>query len=443
MVEPVFKDINAEDSDNGITEIESLCMQCHENGTTRMMLTRIPFFKEVIISSFQCEQCGLNDNEIQPASEIQKKGVKYTLKVNGLKDLSRQVVRQGSAMFRIEELDFEAPPFTSKGALTTVEGMIQTAMEGLEQQQAVRKIMEPALAEKIDAVIKLLDKYKNGENPFTLMLNDISGNSFVENPFAPEKDEALTVTQYVRSKEESERLGISQEMEEQERENEKEMDKELGSSDEVMEFPGVCQECGSPANTKMKMLQIPHFKEVVIMATSCDVCGDKSSEVKAGGGIEEQGTKIVLKITDSTDLSRDVLTSETCHVTIPELDMELSHSSDAGRFTTLEGLLENIKTGIGRINPFAFGDSSNKKTKICEITEQVQEIIDGKRFVTIVFDDPVGNSHVQNLYAPDPDPNLTITKYDRTPEMEDDLGIADMKIENYQNEAEEEDAEER
>lgn len=77
--------------------------------------------------------------------------------------------------------------------------------------------MDPALAEKIDTVIKLLDKYKNGENPFTLTLNDISGNSFVENPFAPEKDEALTVTQYVRSKEESEQLGISQEMEEQEK----------------------------------------------------------------------------------------------------------------------------------------------------------------------------------------------------------------------------------
>ena len=38
------------------------------------------------------------------------------------------------------------------------------------------------------------------------------------------------------------------------------------------------------------------------------------------------------------------------------------------------------------------------------------------------------------MYAPDPDPNLTIKKYDRTPEMDEDLGIADMKIENYQNE---------
>lgn len=33
--------------------------------------------------------------------------------------------------------------------------------------------------------------------------------------------------------------------------------------------------------------EIPHFKEVVIMATTCDVCGDKSSEVKSGGTIIE------------------------------------------------------------------------------------------------------------------------------------------------------------
>ena len=28
---------------------------------------------------------------------------------------------------------------------------------------------------------------------------------------------------------------------------------------------------------------IPHFKEVIIMACNCDVCGYKSNDVKAGG----------------------------------------------------------------------------------------------------------------------------------------------------------------
>jgi zinc finger protein len=41
-----------------------MCMHCHLNGMTKLMLTKIPFFKEVLISSFQCEECGFKDTEI-------------------------------------------------------------------------------------------------------------------------------------------------------------------------------------------------------------------------------------------------------------------------------------------------------------------------------------------------------------------------------------------
>lgn len=43
------------------------------------------------------------------------------------------------------------------------------------------------------------------------------------------------------------------------------------------------------------------------MATVCDACGHKDNEVKGGSGIEPKGTKITLKITDTSDMSRDVL----------------------------------------------------------------------------------------------------------------------------------------
>ena len=43
------------------------------------------------------------------------------------------------------------------------------------------------------------------------------------------------------------------------------------------------------------------------MATSCDYCGHKTNEVKSGGGIEPTGTRITLKVTDPSDLSRDLL----------------------------------------------------------------------------------------------------------------------------------------
>ena len=57
----------------------------------------------------------------------------------------------------------------------------------------------------------------------------------------------------------------------------------------------------------MKLVDIPYFKEVVLMATSCDACGFRENEVKGGAGIEPKGTRIKLKLTDAKDLSRDVL----------------------------------------------------------------------------------------------------------------------------------------
>ena len=47
----------------------------------------------------------------------------------------------------------------------------------------------------------------------------------------------------------------------------------------MLSFPTNCPECNAPAETKMKVTSIPYFKEVVIMATVCEVCGAKTNEV--------------------------------------------------------------------------------------------------------------------------------------------------------------------
>ena len=77
--------------------------------------------------------------------------------------------------------------------------------------------MHPDVAEKIDQIIAALCKHKDGECPFTLILEDVSGNSFIENPFAPEEDPAMCISMFDRSKEQSEQLGITEEMEKEER----------------------------------------------------------------------------------------------------------------------------------------------------------------------------------------------------------------------------------
>uniref|UniRef100_A0A8B9PR99 ZPR1 zinc finger n=1 Tax=Apteryx owenii TaxID=8824 RepID=A0A8B9PR99_APTOW len=181
--------------------------------------------------------------------------------------------------------------------------------------------------------------------------------------------------------------------------------------------------------------KIPHFKEVIIMATNCDSCGHRTNEVKSGGAIEPQGTRITLRITDPSDMTRDVLKSETCSVEIPELEFELGMGALGGKFTTLEGLLKDIKDLVER-NPFSLGDSSapSKMEKLQEFTLFLQ-IIEGKTKAHFVMDDPAGNSYLQNVYAPEDDPELKVEHYERTFEQNEELGLNDMKTEGYETAA--------
>lgn len=50
---------------------------------------------------------------------------------------------------------------------------------------------------------------------------------------------------------------------------------------------------------------------------------------------------------------------------------------------------------------------------------------------TVIIDDPLSNSYIQNLYAPDPDPELSKLEYTRTFEQNEELGLNDMKTEDY------------
>ncbi|XP_045080277.1 zinc finger protein ZPR1-like isoform X2 [Coregonus clupeaformis] len=349
-----------------------------------------------------------------------------------LQDMNREVVKADSATTRIPELDFEIPPYTQKGSLSTIEGLLDRAVAGLEQDQPLRNATAPEVAVKIDEFIDKLKKLKEGESGFTLVIDDPSGNSFVENPFAPQKDEALSVSHYKRTPQQDAQLGIKAEKEEDE--EEKPSNDIDSMRNEVLTFNTNCPECNAPASTNMKLVQIPHFKEVIIMATNCDDCGHRTNEVKSGGATEELGTKITLHLTDVSDMSRDLLKSETCSILIPELEFELGMAAVGGKFTTLEGLLKDIKDLIVSKNPFTCGDSStsDRTEKLKLFGEKIDKIMAGEMDVHIVLDDPAGNSYLQNVYAPDPDPEMTTEKYTRTFEQNEDLGLNDMKTEGYQ-----------
>ena len=118
---------------------------------------------------------------------------------------------------------------------------------------------------------------------------------------------------------------------------------------------------------------------------------------------------------------------------IPEIELQLHSGTLGGRFTTLEGILDQIYEEIsGKL--FESGDSDDGNSGLHKFLAKLKEAKTVSRPFTLILDDPVANSYLQNIYAPDPDPNMTIEWYERTKEQEDDLGISDMKVEGYEGE---------
>ncbi|KAH9935888.1 zf-ZPR1-domain-containing protein [Epithele typhae] len=455
------------DEERPVQEIESLCMRCENQGMTRLLLTTIPYFREVIVMSFRCEHCGFANNEVQSAGAIRPDGAVYTVRVLGRDDLDRQIVKSNSCTVIIPEWELTIPP--GRGQLTTIEGLIRDIITDLSADQTLRRVQNPVAYEKIESILdRAREAVPGGDDgeedeaskdevgplstpkkasqidvpltPFTVKLDDPAGNSFAE--FAGSMaDPKWNMRTYHRTKQHNIELGLVASDEPGPEavaatEDEERIGGGLeGENEEIYIFPGTCSSCGHPSDTLVKKVNIPYFKDILIMSTSCDKCGYRDNEVKSGAAISEQGKRITLEVEDREDLSRDILKSETCGLSIPDIELVLQAGTLGGRFTTLEGILDQVYEELSE-KVFASGDAVDDGHAFENFLKKLKAVKNAEHPFTLILDDPLANSHLQNLYAPDPDPNMTIEMYDRTWDQNEELGLNDMKVENYEEDAE-------
>ena len=280
--------------------------------------------------------CGFKNNEVQSGATIQERGVRYQLTVSDkivvlticaeVQDLNRQIIKGDNCTISIPEVQLDIPDNTQRGDLNTVEGVISRVADQLRQEQPYRKENCPEVYEQIEAFCKRLDNLSSGvELPFTMIVDDPSGNSFVENPYLPkvitgfqsntQKDPHCRVFHYYRTKEQhlviewdkideqalgmalpdddstihwGEEGNLEEELEEKEKEGGQlhieskyqHFDSSAVEADkELMVMPAPCHACGHMGESKMCVTDIPYFKEVIIMSFVCDFCGFRTNEV--------------------------------------------------------------------------------------------------------------------------------------------------------------------
>lgn len=217
-------------------------------------------------------------------------GTAYTARILERSDLDRQIVRSPTCEITIAEFELTLPP-TSRGQLTTVEGLIRDIVSDLSMDQPLRRIQDPNgyqtiqnLIDKFKEVLGDDDEDEEADNtsttrkasekevpmpPFTVQLDDPAGNSFIEF-LGSMSDPKWSMRTYHRTVEQNIALGLVNPEELEESgvlEAPKVVDPDANGhdsapvgEDEILVFPGVCSSCGHPIDTNMKKVNIPYFK---------------------------------------------------------------------------------------------------------------------------------------------------------------------------------------
>ena len=129
--------------------------------------------------------------------------------VESEKDLNREIIKSEHAMIQIPEIDFEIPS-NKKGEITTLEGLINRCIDDIRKEQPVRKVIDEHLYQKIEEfLIKLEDLKSQKGLPWTIVIDDPSGLSFIKNPHAPKNDPQITIEYINRTVEQIETMGYS------------------------------------------------------------------------------------------------------------------------------------------------------------------------------------------------------------------------------------------
>jgi len=153
-----------------------------------------------------------------------------------------------------------------------------------------------------------------------------------------------------------------------------------------------CPICGNETlMEKMTTVVIPHFGEVLLLILQCEKCGFKHSDIICTA--ERIPSRYSLKVETSQDLYAKVIRSSTATIRIPELGIKVEPGSSSTAFiTNVEGVLERVKDIVEMAKRWI---KNRRKQKRCDkILSTIEEVKSGKEKITIIIEDPLGNSAI-------------------------------------------------
>ena len=154
--------------------------------------------------------------------------------------------------------------------------------------------------------------------------------------------------------------------------------------DEVKES---CPICGAESEVRFLPSEIPYFGEIMIFTAVCSSCGYRATDVMVLS--EGKRRRCELVISSVEDLNALVVRSTSGTIEIPELDVSIEPKRGEAFVSTVEGVLERVKSVVKMLSR----DSARKK-RANDVLERIDEIKSGEASMTLIIDDPTGNSAI-------------------------------------------------
>ena len=136
---------------------------------------------------------------------------------------------------------------------------------------------------------------------------------------------------------------------------------------------------------------IPYFGEVMYITALCK-CSFRFADTLILS--QKEPMRYVLKVEGLEDLNSRVIRSTSGTIRIPELVIDVEPGSISDSYVTnIEGVLDKIYNVVITATKWSV-DDEEKYSRGLELQKALEDTIDGKRALTVIIEDPFGNSAI-------------------------------------------------
>lgn len=137
--------------------------------------------------------------------------------------------------------------------------------------------------------------------------------------------------------------------------------------------------------------EIPYFGDVMYITACCD-CSFRFTDTMILS--QKEPVRYELVIEGSEDLYAKVVRSTSGTIKVPELGIVVEPGSISESYiTNIEGVLDRILGVVISATKWV-SDEPEKYERGLRLQEMIHEAVDGKRKLTVIIEDPLGNSAI-------------------------------------------------